>query len=101
MVVAIAAVVSAVPGCSSSSPCAGLASVDQVEEAGQRSAQAALDAFLVDPPHWVDQGGWRVGFRTTEPVGSVTFLAGGGDAVKVIRSEHNGRWYVDSYRGCR
>jgi hypothetical protein len=90
-----------VPGCSSGPECAGASSIDQGVAAGQPSARAALDALLADPPKWLDQNGWTVGFTATKPDESVTFLAGGGDRVKVGRSSLNGRWYLDSFQGCR
>jgi hypothetical protein len=89
------------PGCSSAADCAGVSTVDQGVAAGRPSARAALDALLSDRPKWLDQGGWIVGRTADKPDQSVTFVAGAGDSVKVFRSSLNGRWYLDSYKGCR
>src|SRR3954451_18205325 len=98
---AVAATAALLPGYSSTTPCAGVAGVDQAEESGQATPRAALDFLLHDPPKWVDRSGWHVGFRTTKTEETVTFVGEGGDVVKVVRSERTGRWYLDSYRGCR
>jgi hypothetical protein len=89
------------PGCASGTECAGASSIDQGVAAGRPSARAALDALLTDRPKWLDQNGWLVGRTADEPDQSVTFVAGARDSVKVFRSALNGRWYLDSYQGCR
>src|SRR3954452_14913788 len=89
-----------VPGCSSAPACAGVASVDEGVAAGQPTARAALDALLSSPPKWVDQHGWSVSSTSPKPDQSVTYVAGD-DRVQVFRSATNGRWYLESYKGCR
>jgi len=87
-------------GCSSGPDCSGLSSVDQGVEAGQPTARAALEAVLAGHPKWVDQTGWRVGYRQREPNRTITFVTADGDKVEVGQSELNDRWYLDRYRGC-
>src|SRR3954447_6932462 len=98
--VAFAAFAVGTPACSSSPECASRSSIDQGVAAGQPTSRAALDALLTAHPKWVDQVGWAVGRPDTGPDPSVTYVAGD-DVVKVFRSAPNGRWYLDSYKGCR
>jgi hypothetical protein len=99
--VTITAFAASLVGCSSDPECAGIASIDQGVAAGQPSARAALDALLATHPRWLSQTGWAVGYRASTPDTTLTYVAPGGDKVKVVRSSKNGRWYLDSYRGCR
>jgi hypothetical protein len=88
------------PACSSSPDCAGQSSIDQGVAAGQPTSRTALDALLSEHPKWVNQDGWTIGSTASKPDQSVTYVAGG-DNVKVVRSAQNGRWYLDSWKGCR
>jgi len=91
----------ALTACSAGPKCAGQSSIDEGVAAGLPSARAVLGSLLSTHPRWLDQRGWSVGYRSTRLDETVTFVtAGGGDSVKVTRSALNGRWYLDSYRGC-
>jgi hypothetical protein len=101
LAIAVAAFTGSVAGCSSGRDCVGVASVDQGEAAGQPTARAALHALLATQPRWLDATGWVVAFTASKPDEAVGFVTAGGDKVTVFRSPRNGKWYLDSYRGCR